>query len=176
MAKRHTWESPSCARRFALVVACIGTLAGCEPKENPILSNERFPGDVYPPNMLLNKAQEAQVITALQATAAGMPTSPLTDATDAVRWGDVRQAAGVAATLAEMGMLSSKLEGSTWTFRIETLSGAPVTLSVEERPPPLMYLATAKAGSFGEEFDKAERLVREFRMAMRRLGKIKRPS
>jgi hypothetical protein len=39
-----------------------------------------------------------------------------------------------------------------------------------------MYKAIAKVGVYGEEFDKAERWVREFRMAMRRLGKLKRPS
>ena len=162
---------------LAVVVAIvsIAALAGCEPKENPVLSKERFPEDQYPQNLLLDSAEQDAALAAMSATAQGMPTTPLETAPDAVRWSDVKAAAGVAAKRAEMGLVSSALTGETWTFSIETLSGAPVVLTVEKRPAPLMYLATAKVGVFGEDGTKAERLVREFRMAMRKFGQIKRP-
>ncbi len=153
---------------FALLLAC-------EPKENPVLSNERFPEDAYPPNLLLSADAEREAIAAMQATAQGMPTTPLEEAPDAVRWSDVKKGARIAAARAEMAVVKSSLVGETWTFEIETLSGGPAVLTVEKLEPPKMYLATAKVGVFGEDHTKAERLVREFRMVMRRLGKIKRP-
>ena len=163
------------SRAWVVAIALVATLAGCEPKENPVLSNEPFSEDQYPQNLLLDSAEQDEALAAMAATAQGMPTKPLEAAPDAVRWGDVKAAAGVAAKRAEMGLVSSRLSGETWTFSIETLSGAPVVLTVEKRPAPLMYLATAKVGVFGEDGTKAERLVREFRMAMRKFGQIKRP-
>ncbi len=155
---------------------CIATLVACESKVNPVASNDNFPGETYPGNRILSPEEEGVLIASMRATAQGMPVSPLDAAKDAVRWSDVRQAASLATGSAEMGLLESSLTDDQWVFQAETLGGAPATLTVEQRPPPLMYLATARVGVFGEEFDKAERWVREFRMAMRRLGKLKRPS
>jgi len=159
------------------VIAAVGVLCvGCQPKPNPVLSNEWFPSEKYPPNVLLNKQQRDEVVAAMQATAAGMPTIPLTSAPDAVRWSDVNAAAIAAVTAAEMGIAASKLEGESWTFSIQTQGGEPAKLTVDRRPPPAMYYATATVGSFGERYNEAERIVREFRMAMRRFGAMKRPS
>ena len=168
------------ARTWALcgrtgLALLLVALFACQPKENPVLSNEQFPEDAYPPNLLLSPDAQQEAIAAMQATAQGMPTRPLEEAPDAVRWSDVMQAAGLAAKQAEMGLVKSTLASETWTFEIETLSGAPAVLTVGKLDPPKMYLATAKVGVYGEDHTKAERLVREFRMAMRRLGKIKRP-
>lgn len=159
-----------------MVVLGSFLLIGCEPKENPILSNEQFPGEKYPPNVLYTPQQEAQLIEAMRTTALGMPHEPLTTAPDDVRWSDVPAAARAAVVAAEMGLVSSTLSGDTWTFTGETTGSAPFELTVERRPAPYMYLATAKVGSFGQDATNAERLVREFRMAMRRLGALKRPS
>jgi hypothetical protein len=162
----------------ASVAVCVLGLAGigCESKVNPVASNQNFPGETYPANYLLNESDETAVVAAMQATAEGMPVSPLESATDAVRWSDVRQGVALATKSAEMGLIDSSLTNGQWVFRAETLGGAPALLTVEQLPPPLMYKAIAKVGVYGEEFDKAERWVREFRMAMRRLGKLKRPS
>ncbi len=148
----------------------------CQPKENPVLSNEQFAGEAYPSNALLSQAQRNEVVAALRATAIGMPTDPLTKAPDAVRWSDVKAAAKAAIVAAEMGVVKSTLDGTTWTFEIETQGGEPATLTVVQRDAPEMYLATATVGTFGERFESAERIVREFRMAMRRFGALKRPS
>ncbi len=157
-------------------VILLAVASACEPKENPVLSNEQFRGERYTANQLLTPAQNHEVVDALRATAVGMPTEPLTAAPDSVRWSDVRAAANAAVNAAEMGLVSSSLEGTTWTFAILTQGGDPATLTVVRRDPPEMYLATATVGTFGERFDNAERLVREFRMAMRRFGSLKRPS
>ncbi|MSQ90847.1 MAG: hypothetical protein EXS01_05575 [Phycisphaerales bacterium] len=149
---------------------------GCQKQENPVLSNEQFPAERYPANVLLNPEQEGAIVAAMRATAEGMPTHPLTAAADAVRWSDVKAAASAAITAAEMGLKSSTLVGETWTFEIKTQGGEPAKLTVVRQDPPQSYLATATVGSFGEQFDNAERVVREFRMAMRRYGALKRPS
>ena len=117
-----------------------------------------------------------ELVDALGATAVGMPTDPLTSAPDAVRWSDVKVAANAAIVAAEMGLRSATLKGETWTFEIETHGGEPATLTVVRRDPPEMYLATASVGTFGERFDNAERIVREFRMKMRKFGLLKRPT
>ncbi len=159
---------------FAAIVF-LGCVA-CQPKENPVLSNEQFPGEKHPSNVLLSNEQQADVVAALRATAVGMPTDPLTSAPNAVRWSDVKAAAHAAIVAADMGVVKSTLDGETWTFEIETQGGEPAKLTVVRRDPPEMYLATASVGTFGERFDNAERIVREFRMAMRRFGALKRPS
>ncbi|MSR70287.1 MAG: hypothetical protein EXS17_08085 [Phycisphaerales bacterium] len=168
-------------RMGGVVVLSVGAVValccvGCQPKENPVLSNEQFPGEIYPSNVLLTQAQRGEVVAALRATAVGMPTDPLTKAPDAVRWSDVKAAANAAIVAAEMGLVKSTLDGETWTFEIETQGGEPAKLTVVKRAAPEMYLATATVGTFGERFDNAERIVREFRMAMRRFGALNRPS
>lgn len=166
------------ARKTCRACAAVALLCcvACEPKENPVLSNEQFPGEKYPPNVLLSNEQRAEVVAALRATAVGMPTDPLASAPNAVRWSDVKAAAHAAIVAADMGVVNSTLDGETWTFEIETQGGEPAKLTVVRRDPPEMYLATASVGTFGERFDNAERIVREFRMAMRRFGALKRPS
>ena len=151
-------------------------IGGCQHKENPVLSNQQFPGEKYPANMLLDESQSSDVVAILHATVLGAPTEPLTSAPDQVRWSDVPAAANEAVGLAEMGVAGSKLDGETWTFNIDTQGGEPAKLTVVRRPPPAMYYATATVGSFGERHTDAERIVREFRLAMRRYGALKRPS
>lgn len=158
---------------FAVAFLLIG---GCQPKENPVLSNEQFPGEKYPSNILLDENQSSDVVAILHATVDGATTEPLTSARNGVRWSDVSAAANEAVSLAEMGVASSKLDGETWTFDIDTQGGEPAKLTVVRRPPPDMYYATATVGSFGERHTEAERIVREFRLAMRRYGAFKRPS
>lgn len=160
----------------AVVCASLVVALGCQPKENPVLSNTKFDGEKYPPNALYSPEQGAQMVHAMQATAKGMPVKPLTSAPDAVRWADVPAAASEAIERAEMGLVSSSLDGDTWIFVIRTQGGGPATLTVTKKPAPAMYLATAKVGTFGEREVEAERVVREFRMAMRRFGALKRPS
>ncbi|MSR45089.1 MAG: hypothetical protein EXS15_07035 [Phycisphaerales bacterium] len=161
--------------RGGCIVVAIMCVAGCEPKENPVLFNERFPGEVYPPDVVLSQRQQGELVEAMRATADGMPVAPLTSAPDSVRWSDVRSAANAAVTASEMGIADSTLLGETWTFTIKTQGGEPAKLTVERRDPPEMYLATAMVGTFGERFDDAERIVRNFRMEMRRYGALKRP-
>jgi hypothetical protein len=158
-----------------LAMLCV-LISGCQPKENPVLSNEQFPGEKYPSNMLLSESQSGDVVAILHATAQGAITDPLTSAAHGVRWSDVSAAANEAISLAEMGVASSKLVGETWTFDIDTQGGEPAKLTVVRRQPPDMYYATATVGSFGERYTEAERIVREFRLAMRRYGALKRPS
>ncbi len=165
----------SVGQSAALAVACA-FLASCQPKENPVLSNENFPGERYEANMVLSDAQQAAVVFALRGTAEGESFEPMTSAPDAVRWSDVPAAANAAVSAAEMGIATSTLAGETWTFDLRTQGGEPAQLVVVRRAPPEMYLATAAVGSFGERFNEAERIVREFRMAMRRFGALKRPS
>lgn len=94
-----------------------------------------------------------------------------------MRWSDVPLAASIAAGKAEMGVLSSSESESkdTWTFAMVTLDSAPVSLVVVRQPPPDMFLATATVGSFGERKAEAERLVRNFRMTVKDLGRKREP-
>lgn len=183
----HIWKEPreastlhavmngNFATSLAFFLACAVSV-GCQPKENPVLSNERFPGEKYSPNTLLDESQSDEILAAFHATAVGVPTEPLTSAPDSVRWSDVHAAANAAISSAEMGIASSKLDGETWTFEINTQGGEPARLTVVRRAPPEMFLATATVGAFGEKYVESERIVREFRMAMRRFGALKRPS
>jgi len=177
MSARHEqYRSRMDVLSCAVVCASLCVALGCQPKQNPVLSNTRFEGEQYPPNALYSSEQEAQLVQAMQATAKDMPVEPLTSAPDGVRWSDVPAAASEAIGRAEMGLVSSSLVGETWTFSIRTQGGGPATLTVTKRPAPAMFLATAKVGTFGEREVEAERVVREFRMAMRRYGALKRPS
>ena len=160
----------------AFLCVCACAVGGCQPKQNPVLSNTQFEGEKYPANALYSPTQEAQMVQAMQATAQGMPVTPLTSAPDAVRWSDVPAAASEAIERAEMGVVSSSLYGDTWIFVIRTQGGGPGSLTVTKKPAPAMFLARATIGTFGEREVEAERVVREFRMAMRRFGALKRPS
>lgn len=166
------------AGRVACALAAAAILGGCPSKQNPVLSNERFPGEKHDPTLIMDAAQRSDVVSAMQATAAEGPApQPLTRAEDGMRWSDVPLAARIAAGKAEMGMLSSSESQSkdTWTFSMMTLDSAPVSLVVERRPPPDMFLATATVGSFGERKADAERLVRHFRMTVKDLGRKREP-
>lgn len=158
--------------------AAVAALAGCPSKQNPVLSNERFPGEKHDPALIMDANQRMQVVAAMQSTAAGgAAPQPLTRAEDGMRWSDVPLAASIAAGKAEMGVLSSSESESkdTWTFSMMTLDSAPVSLVIVRRPPPDMFLATATVGSFGERKAEAERLVRHFRMTVKDLGRKRGP-
>ena len=159
-------------------LAAIAPLAGCPSKQNPVLSNERFAGEAHDPQLIMSDSQRAEVVAAMQSTVAGgAAPQPLTRAEDGMRWSDVPLAASIAAGKAEMGVLSSSESQSkdTWTFAMVTLDSAPVSLVVVRQPPPDMFLATATVGSFGERKAEAERLVRNFRMTIKDLGKKREP-
>ena len=47
-----------------LAMLCV-LISGCQPKENPVLSNEQFLGEKYPSNMLLSDSQSADVVAIL---------------------------------------------------------------------------------------------------------------
>jgi hypothetical protein len=156
------------------MLVAVGSLAGCPAKQNPVLSNERFPDERHDPQLIMDSAQRAEVVAAMQSTVgAGAALEPLTRAEGGMRWSDVPLAASIAAGKAEMGVLSSSESESkdTWTFSMLTLDSAPVSLVVVRRPPPDMFLATATVGSFGERKAEAERLVRHFRMTIKDLGR-----
>ncbi len=162
----------------ACALCAVAPLAGCPSKQNPVLSNERFPGEHHDPQLIMDQAQRDQVVAAMQSTVAGgAAPEPLTRAEDGMRWSDVPLAASIAAGKAEMGVLSSSESEAkdTWTFSMVTLDSAPVSLVIVRRPPPDMFLATATVGSFGERKAEAERLVRHFRMTVKDLGRKREP-
>ena len=159
---------------LACALAALVPLAGCPSKQNPVLSNERFADERHDPQLIMDSAQRATVVAAMQSTVAGgAAPQPLTRAEDGMRWSDVPLAASIAAEKAEMGVLSSSESASkdTWTFSMVTLDSAPVSLVVVRRPPPDMFLATATVGAYGERKAEAERLVRHFRMTVKDLGR-----
>ncbi|MBU3727997.1 MAG: DTW domain-containing protein [Phycisphaerales bacterium] len=159
---------------LACALAALVPLAGCPSKQNPVLSNERFADERHDPQLIMDSAQRATVVAAMQSTVAGgAAPQPLTRAEDGMRWSDVPLAASIAAEKAEMGVLSSSESESkdTWTFSMVTLDSVPVSLVVVRRPPPDMFLATATVGAYGERKAEAERLVRHFRMTVKDLGR-----
>jgi len=158
----------------ACALVALAPLAGCPSKQNPVLSNERFPDEKHDPQLIMDSQQRATVVAAMQSTVAGgAAPEPMTRAEGGMRWSDVPLAASIAAGKAEMGVLSSSESESrdTWTFSMVTLDSAPVSLVIVRRPPPDMFLATATVGSFGERKAEAERLVRNFRMTVKDLGR-----
>jgi len=159
---------------LACALAALVPLAGCPSKQNPVLSNERFADERHDPQLIMDSAQRATVVAAMQSTVAGgAAPQPLTRAEDGMRWSDVPLAASIAAEKAEMGVLSSSESESkdTWTFSMVTLDSVPVSLVVVRRPPPDMFLATATVGAYGERKAEAERLVQHFRMTVKDLGR-----
>jgi hypothetical protein len=164
--------------RVVCVLASVVPLAGCPSKQNPVLSNERFPDERHDPQLIMDSAQRTAVVSAMQSTVAGGPApQPLARAEDGMRWSDVPLAASIAAGKAEMGMLSSSESPSkdTWTFSMVTLDSVPASLVVVRQPPPDMFLATATVGAYGERKADAERLVRHFRMTVKDLGRKREP-
>jgi hypothetical protein len=162
----------------ACALVALAPLAGCPSKQNPVLSNERYPGEKHDPQLIMDSAQRAEVVAAMQSTVpGGAVPEPLTRAEGGMRWSDVPLAARIAAGKAEMGVVSSSESESkdTWTFSMLTLDSAPVSLVVVRRPPPDMFLATATVGSFGERKAEAERLVRNFRMTIKDIGRKREP-
>jgi hypothetical protein len=162
------------AARLALACVALLPVAGCPSKQNPVLSNERFPEERHDPQLLLTPEDRSAMVSAMQSTVEGGPAPlPLARAKGGARWSDVPLAASIAAGKAEMGMVSSSESESkdTWTFSLLTLDSAPVSLVVVRRPAPDMFLATATVGSFGERRAEAERLVRNFRMTIKDLGR-----
>lgn len=175
---RNAYGSPRRIMRIACALAALAALAGCPSKQNPVLSNERFPDERHDPQLIMSDAQRAEVVAAMQSTVAGgAAPQPLTQAEDGMRWSDVPLAVSIAAGKSEMGMLSSSESQSkdTWTFSLVTLDSSPVSLVIVRKPPPDMFLATATVGSFGERKAEAERLVRNFRMTVKDLGRKREP-
>lgn len=164
--------------RMSALAALSIPLAGCPSEQNPVLSNEQFPGEEHDARLLLDPQQDREVVSAMRtATSDGTKPYPLERAPDGMRWSDVPLAVSIAAGKAEVGVVSSEqsADGNTWTFRLVTLEAAPVSLVIERKPPPDMFLATATVGSFGERKAEAERLLREFRMTIKDLGRKRKP-
>lgn len=164
--------------RIAALAALGLPLAGCPAAPNPVLSNEQFAGEEHDARLVLSPRQDREVVSAMRtATADGAKPLALERAPDGVRWSDVPLAVSIAAGKAEVGVVSSdqSADGNTWTFRLVTLEAAPVSLVIERKPPPDMFLATATVGSFGERKAEAERLLREFRMTIKDLGRKRKP-
>lgn len=164
--------------RATALAAIAVPLAGCPSSQNPVLSNEQFPGERDDARLILSPQQDREVVSAMRsAVSDGSKPLPLERAPDGMRWSDVPLAVSIAAGKAEVGVVSSEqsADGNTWTFRLVTLESAPVSLVIERKPPPDMFLATATVGTFGERKADAERLLREFRMTVKDLGRKRKP-
>lgn len=150
-----------------------GLLVGCSGKiQNPVSTNIQYgPKDEFA-NRVLSDADAAEVIAIFKESVDGPADDPARPAEYGVRWEDVRLAAVRAGGQLELAIVSMKEldDGDTKHISMISIGDTPVDLFVHRKPPPTVYVATARAGLFDDETTLAENLVSRFDESMRLYG------
>ena len=163
----------SCFRcQLGLMLTC-GLLAGCSGKaQNPASFNMQMGPDDQFSNRVLSPAEADEVITILKESVDGPTNDPARPAEYGVRWNDVRLAASRAGGQLELAIVSIEEldDGETKRISMISIGDTPVELTVRRKPPPEIYVASARAGLFDDKTTLAADLVVRFDESMRLYG------
>lgn len=108
----------------------------------------------------------------MSAIAAGHePVSPPTPAAHGARWSDLDLAVYYATAEVEMAVVRTERTAERHRYVIETIDEKPAELIVHRRPPPEIYAAEASVGRFGDETERARRLVEALHTHLKELGR-----
>ncbi len=164
---------------FAAAVIAIGAspwLVSCKAQEPPGATyNRPSRDDLFESTLVLTEHDDARLLSAMREAVPSEGTV-LAPARYGIRWADVQDAVRWGSNVAEMAVLTSRLEGGdTWVFEIITVADDPVTLRVKHVAPPQVLELRAVAGLFDDRRDLEERLIREVNAALRMFGAKARP-
>lgn len=119
----------------------------------------------------LDAAQQVEVTRAIRSVANERAVrSEFGPAEHGVRWSDMDLAVYYATAELEMAIVRVDRTPEALAYLIETIDEKPATLIVRRRPAPEMYEAEATVGRFGNEIERAQRLVKALDQHLRSLG------
>jgi len=147
-------------------------MCSCAETVNPVSTNISYGPDDRFANRVLSSNDRREVLSILEDSVTGPADDPARPARYGVRWTDVLLAARAACKDVECAVISMTEEedGSVKRIAITTLDDQPVVLTVERRPEPEIYRASASAGLFENRTELAARLLESFDAAMRLFG------
>lgn len=157
----------------ALAVLLAGALAAGCSLPDAAASTKPSREDVFSPDVVLDGAQQGQVLDAMRAAGAGVPVRPLVAARDGVRWADVETAVRNVADVQFLGVYGVESKPDVFTAGLQTEDGQPGTVTVR-RQADGRIVAHADIGVFSN-FTKEQQFEAAFDAEMRRLGAIPRP-
>lgn len=173
-ATRH--PCPSHARPSywsAAAVALAGSLvAGCALPD-AAASSKPSREDAFPPDVVLDPAQQRAALDAMRTAGAGVPVRPLVAAQNGVRWSDVETAVRNVADRQFLGVFGAESRADVFTAGLQTEDGQPGSVTVR-RQADGRIVAHADIGIFSN-FAKEQEFESAFDAEMRRLGAIPRP-
>lgn len=163
------------AQLFALA-GVAAALPSCKAQEPPGATyNEPSKDDMFQSTLVLSRSDDEALLAAMRDAIPGEGTA-VAPARYGVRWADAQDAVRWGSNVAEMAVLTSRLEGGdTWVFDIITVTDLPVTLRVRHVAPPRVIEMSAVAGLFGDRTDLEQRLLAEVNAAFRMFGAKARP-
>ena len=163
-----------CFHSPVLVVGILmaALACGCAETLNPVSTNISYGPDDQFANRVLSAADRREVLTIMKESVTGPADDPAVPARYGVRWTDVLLAARAACKDLECAVVSmtEAEDGAVKRIDIITLDDQPVVLTVERRPEPEIYRASARAGLFENRIELSGRLIERFDVAMRRYG------
>ncbi len=147
-------------------------LSGCT-QPDAATTDIDSPADEFPPSVVLDSKQQAQVLADMRAAAQGYAPRPLVTAPDGVRWSDVTMAIRNVADKQFLGYVSAESTADQCTVWVQMPDGQDGTI-VARRDAGGRITATARLGVLGEPKQEQEFVV-AFDAELRRLGAIARP-
>ena len=173
-ALQHPHPSPARPSYWSGVAASlvVALAAGCS-QPDAAASVKPSPHDAFPPNVVLDDAQQRAALDAMRAAGAGVPVRPLVVAEHGVRWSDVETAVRNVADDQFLGVYGVVSKPDVFTAGLQTEDGQPGSVTVR-RQPDGRIIAHADIGIFSN-FTKEQAFESAFDAELRRLGSIPRP-
>lgn len=173
-ATRQSLSSPGRPSYWSAVLATLAAVlaAGCSLPE-AAASTKPSRQDVFPPDMVLDAAQQRAALDAMRAAGAGVAVRPLVAAQNGVRWSDVETAVRNVADKQFLGVFGIEAKPEVFTAGLQTEDGQPGSITVR-RQVDGRIVAHADIGIFSN-FTKEQKFENAFDAEMRRLGAIPRP-
>lgn len=157
----------------ALMVAGIFGCGCGGGKPNPVSSNISYGPDDDFATRILDRSEQREVISIMQASVVGPTDDPAHPARYGVRWSDVHAAAIAAGTSFELAVLSleANSENTMKTVELISIREVPVMLYVHRVSPPEIYTATVTAGLFEDDVRLAGDFLAAFKSSMLNFGR-----
>jgi hypothetical protein len=151
---------------------CALLLAGCSAPD-AASTTAPGPGDILPPNLVLDGREQRELLDAMRAPGAGLAVKPLVPAPDGVRWSDVETAVRNVADKQFLGVAAVESTPTEFRAELQTQDGQDakvvVQLGLDGR-----ITADATIGIFSQ-LGAERRFEKAFDAELLRLGAIPKP-